>query len=278
MKLGICIVLNSVDELADKVDMMLQEGWDNCQIISWKPELWTEENAKTLKALLEKSGITVSAFWCGWEGPRVWNFDDGPKTLGLVPEEFREMRVQNLCDGADFAKLLGVKHIATHMGFIPETACDPLFHPFCDAVRRVAEHLKANGQYLLFETGQETPITMMRCFETVGMDNLGVNFDTCNLLSYGKANPLDALSILGPHVMGVHVKDGKYPSDPHKTGGEVLMGTGLVDFDKIFEKLHSFGYEGYLTIEREIVGEQQIIDIRNARDFLLPKIERVWGN
>lgn len=277
MKLGICIVLKTMEEMAEKIEMMKREGFDNCQIISWETTLWTEQNALILKELLEEGGITVSAFWCGWEGPRVWNFDDGPRTLGLVPPEYRERRVKNLCDGADFAKILGVNHVATHMGFIPEVATDPLFHPFCDAVRTVAEHLRQNGQYLLFETGQETPITMMRCFETVGADNLGVNFDTCNLLSYGKANPLDALGILGPHVMGVHVKDGKYPSDPHKTGGEVLMGTGLVDFEAVFTKLRDFGYDGYLTIEREIVGEQQIIDIRNARSYLEPIIARVWG-
>ena len=51
------------------------------------------------------------------------------------------------------------------------------FAPFCLAVKTVAQHLKANGQYLLFETGQETPVTMMRCFEKVGMDNLGVNLN-----------------------------------------------------------------------------------------------------
>lgn len=275
MKLGVCIVFKTMEEMPEKVEMMLREGFDNCQIISWEPKLWTKENALILKELFLKNGIIISAFWCGWEGPRVWNFDDGPKTLGLVPPEYREMRVKNLCDGADFAKILGVNHIATHMGFIPETACDPLYHPFCDAVRQVAEHLKANGQYLLFETGQETPITMMRCFETVDMDNLGVNFDTCNLLSYGKANPLDALGILGHKVMGVHVKDGKYPSDPHKTGGEVLMGTGLVDFEAVFTKLYQCGYDGYLTIEREIVGEQQIKDIRNAKAFLQPIIDKV---
>ena len=136
MKLGVCIVMNSIEEMTEKINMMVREGFDNCQIISWKPELWTRENAATLKALLSEAKITVSAFWCGWEGPRVWNFDEGPKTLGLVPPEYREMRVKNLCDGADFAKMLGVNYIATHMGFIPETAIDPLFHPFCDAVRR----------------------------------------------------------------------------------------------------------------------------------------------
>lgn len=62
-------------------------------------------------------------------------------------------------------------------------------------MRTVAEHLKKNGQCLLFETGQETPVTMLRCFEAVGTDNLYVNLDTANLILYGKANPADALDV-----------------------------------------------------------------------------------
>lgn len=78
------------------------------------------------------------------------------------------MRIKNLCDGADFAHKLGIENIVTHMGFIPENPNAPEFAPFCVAVRQVAEHLKKNGQRLLFETGQETPVTMLRCFEKTG--------------------------------------------------------------------------------------------------------------
>lgn len=118
---------------------------------------------------------------------RPWNFYDGQLTLGLVPVEYRQMRIENLCDGADFAHKLGITDVVTHMGFIPENPYDPNFSSFCIAVRTVAEHLKKNGQCLLFETGQETPVTMLRCFEAVGTDNLYVNLDTANLILYGKA-------------------------------------------------------------------------------------------
>jgi L-ribulose-5-phosphate 3-epimerase UlaE len=60
--------------------------------------------------------------------------------------------------------------------------------------------------------------------------------------------------ILGPHVRSVHAKDGKWPTDPSKLGDEVLIGQGLVDFRKVFTKLHEFGYTGSITIERETFG------------------------
>lgn len=277
MKIGVCFDLSPVESAAERLDLLRQEGFSSCQLISWEPAVWTDENAALFRRLLAEKGVTPSAFWCGWEGPKGWNFYDGQRTLGLVPPEFREMRVRNLCDGADFAKKLGLTDIVTHMGYIPENPLDPNFIPFCDAVRQVAEHLKQNGQYLLFETGQETPVTMLRCFEVVGTDNLGVNLDTANLILYGRANPVDALDVFGRFVRNLHAKDGRYPVNGHDLGVETRLGDGKVDFRALFEKLHALGYDGPVTIEREISGEEQIADIRFAKQYLEEIITEVYG-
>lgn len=277
MKIGVCVNFDEIGGMSKKFKDLKSEGFDNCQLISWKPELWSDENSEIIKNLTEENSITISAFWCGWEGPCVWNFYDGQITLGLVPPEYRTMRIKNLCDGADFAHRLGVKNVVTHMGFIPENPNDPQFAPFCVAVRQVAEHLKKNNQNLLFETGQETPVTMLRCFEKVGMDNLGVNLDTANVILYGKANPVDALDVFGKYVMNIHAKDGLYPTNGHDLGSEVRIGDGKVDFKALFKKLHELGYDSYVTIEREIEGEQQISDIRHAKKYLGDIIAEVYG-
>ena len=275
MKIGTCINFTSMEEMPDKLTKLKGQGFDNCQLIAWAPALWTAENAAVLKAMLAEYGVTVSAFWCGWEGPQEWNFYEGQTTLGLVPEAYREMRIRNLCDGADFAKLLEITDVVTHMGFIPENPNDPAWIPFCDAVRQVALHLKANGQYLLFESGQETPVTMLRCFEVVGTDNLGVNLDTANVILYGRANPVDALYVIGKYVRGLHAKDGCYPTNGHDLGEEKAIGQGMVDFPALIRKLHELSYTGYITIEREIFGEQQAADICAARDYLSTLIAQV---
>ena len=275
MQIGVCVHLDAIEVMGEKLSAIRKNGFTNCQLLSWTPALWTAENAIALKNLLNEYGVTPSAFWCGWEGPRVWNFTEGPKTLGLVPEEYRAARVQNLCDGADFAHLLGITDVITHMGFIPEDPNDPVFAPFCDAVRTVAEHLQKNGQYLLFETGQETPVAMLRCFEVVGTDNLGVNLDTANLILYGKANPVDALDVIGKYVRNLHAKDGFYPTNGMNLGQEARLGDGKVDFEGLFAGLHKLGYDGHVTIEREISGEQQNLDILYARDYMLEIIGRV---
>lgn len=277
MKIGTCVNFSSPEEIPAKLAVLKENGFDSCQLISWTPSVWTPENAKFLKKCLKQYGITVSAFWCGWNGPVIWNFYDGQLTLGLVPPEYRQMRIQNLCDGADFAHSLGISDVVTHMGFIPENPYDPNFHSFCVAVRTVAQHLKQNGQYLLFETGQETPVTLLRCFETVGMDNLGINLDTANLILYGKANPVDALDVFGKYVRNLHAKDGRYPVNGHDLGEETRLGEGKVDFRALFSRLKELGYDSHVTIEREISGPQQLSDILDAKNYLQAIIDEIYG-
>ncbi len=277
MKIGTIVIFNNVETLEAKFQKLVECGFDNCQLNCWTPSLFTDENADFINSLCEKYGIKISAFWCGWEGPCVWDFYEGQITIGLVPQEFRQIRVKNLCNGANFAKKLGVVDVVTHMGYIPENPLDENFSSFCIAVRTVAEHLKRNGQYLLFETGQETPVTMMRCFEKVGTDNLGVNLDTANLILYGKANPVDALDVFGKYVRNIHAKDGKYPTNGKNLGVETKIGEGKVDFYGVIKGLYDVGYNGYITIEREISGEQQIKDIMESKKYLQNIIDEVYG-
>lgn len=279
MQIGTCVYLDKMELMEHKLETLQQNGFDSCQLLAWEPSLWTDENAQILKKMFSDRGITISAFWCGWEGPQVWDFYDGQIALGLVSPEYRQMRVRNLCDGADFAHKMGITDVATHMGFIPENPNDPNFSPFCVAVRTVAQHLQKNGQYLLFETGQETPVTMLRCFEKVGTDNLGVNLDTANLILYGKANPVDALDVFGTYVRNIHAKDGFYPTNGHDLGKEVRLGEGKVNFRALFERLYELGYDSYVTIEREIEegSPEQLRDILDSREYLQNIIDEVYG-
>jgi L-ribulose-5-phosphate 3-epimerase len=231
--------------------------------------------AEELSGLLEKYGVVATAAEVVRPEPLVWDFLRGPSTIGLVPRATRTARMDALKQTSDFAKLLGIAQVQTHCGFIPEDPADPLYNETVLAIREVAQHCAGNGQMFLMETGQETPTTMLRAIQDVDQPNLGVGLDTANLILYGKANPVDAVDIIGPHVRSIHAKDGKWPTDPMKLGEEVLIGTGLVEFDKVFAKLHRLGYTGAVTIEREISGPQQIADVRAEKVYLEGILSRV---
>jgi len=244
-------------------------GFSNC-FLSLDGYLgrFTPELAAEFRDLLEKYELIATTVEVVGPGPLVWDFLRGPSTIGLVPPATREARMDALRQASDFAKLLNIGQVQTHCGFIPEDPADPKYPGTVESIRAVAQHCQANGQYFLMETGQETPTTMSRMLRDAAMPNLAVGLDTANLILYGKANPVDAVEILGPHVRSIHAKDGRWPTEPSKLGQEVLIGAGLVDFRQVFTKLHRIGYTGAVTIERETSGPQQIEDVRNEKIYL----------
>ena len=266
MEIGVIIGLN--DRLEQKLEQLASLGFHACQLSCSNPAIYTEQTAKRVLTALDRYEIHISTLWCGWTGPAVWNFYEGQKTLGLVPEQYRAQRERDLIAGSDFGKLLGVSQIATHAGFLPEDPTSPVYEELVRVLRRIAEHCKQNGQYFMFETGQETPITLLRTMQDIGTDNLGVNLDPANLILYGKANPVDALDIIGKYVRDVHAKDGCYPTNGRELGRETALGEGQVNFPVLIAKLKALGYDGPITIEREISGEQQIADILKAKALL----------
>ena len=236
---------------------------------------FTPALATQISGLLEKYEIAATSAEVVGPGKLVWDFVDGPSTIGVVPRASRAARADALKQTSDFAKRLGIKHVQTHCGFMPENPKDPLYDETVLAIRELAKYCAANGQEFLMETGQETPTAMLRVLKDVDQPNLGVGLDTANLILYGKANPVDALDILGPYVKSMHAKDGKWPTNPMQLGEEVLIGQGAVDFTQVFTKLHKLGYTGAVTIERETSGPQQIEDVKAEKVYLERIISQV---
>lgn len=266
MKLGTMVNLD--ENVVEKIKDVKKYGLESFQLCAWNHDLMTDEYVEKILSATKETGLEISAVWCGWTGEATWDFVRGPITLGIVPIYFREKRLAELKHGSDFTKKLGVCNMVTHMGFIPENPNTDDYHGVVDAIKEIALYCKDNGQYLLFETGQETPITLKRTILTVNTGNLGINLDPANLLLYGKANPCDAVDIFGDYVRGVHAKDGEYPTDPAYLGVEKRIGDGRANFPALIKKLMEHGYDGSITIEREIGGEKQIEDIIYAKKFL----------
>ena len=243
-------------------------GLSSCQFSVWDPAVYTDENAQKINDACRELNFRVSCLWAGYTGPCEWNFIDGPGTIGLVPREFRAMRLEQLVQGSMFAEKIGVTDIATHVGFIPENPNTTEYRDLIASLRWLCNEFKKRGQNFLFETGQETPITVLRSIEDIGTGNAFINFDTANVMLYGKGNPVDAIRVFGKYVRNTHIKDGFYPIDGRRLGREAKVGTGLADFPTILRMLKECGYEGPYTIEREISGEQQKTDILDTVAYL----------
>ncbi|MBO5109165.1 MAG: sugar phosphate isomerase/epimerase [Clostridia bacterium] len=273
MKLGLMLHLD--ENVEAKFADIESYGIPSCQLCCWNHSFFTDEYAEKVRNASARHHVEITAVWCGWDGPAVWDFHEGPLTLGIVPMDYRYDRMKQLKRGSDFAKKIGVTDLITHVGFLPENPKTTEYTSLVAALRDIAYYCKGNGQNFLFETGQETPITLKRTIEDVGTGNLGINLDPANLLLYGKANPCDAVDVFGEYVRNVHGKDGEYPTCGKYLGEEKRIGDGRANFPLLLAKLKEKGYDGPITIEREISGDQQIKDILYAKDYLTAIIEKL---
>ena len=269
-KFGTTVIYRKNTDILAKFKRVQEMGIETCQLDMWQSEMFDDEHAKEVLDAIAETGVEVTGLWAGWDGPCEWNFIAGPVTIGLVPAAYRYARLNTLKKASLFAEKIGVNQVITHVGFLPNSPADPDYIGTIGALKNLCQFMKARGQYFLFETGQETPVTLLRAIQDIGTGNVGINLDTGNLILYGMGNPLDALDVFGQYVMNTHMKDGFYPTDGRSLGKQAPLGEGKANIPAIVRKLEEIGYTGPFTIEREISDEdQQRKDILLAKEIIL---------
>jgi len=272
MPLGLIVDIDESPEAA--LAKVHELGVPTCQVLG---NTYGPEAAERLREALAHYHLEVTSLVVTGPGPEDYDFYKGPLTIGLVPREYRATRIEHIKRASDFAHVMGFPAVQTHCGFIPENPNDPNYKETVDSIREVAGYCREHGQQFRYETGQETPITLLRAIQDVGLDNQGLNFDCGNLILYGKADPVDALDVIGKYVQGMYAKDGLYPTNPRDLGREVPIGQGKVNFPRLLARLKDLGYRGAVTIDREISGPKQMKDLKKEKLYLEDLINRTWA-
>jgi L-ribulose-5-phosphate 3-epimerase len=242
-------VISSANNPEEDLKIVRDLGFPTCQL---SVDKFSPELAARVSAALKKYRLKATTLICMGPGIYKWNFTEGPSTIGLVPREMRSERVERLIKGIDFCKAAGIPAVHAHFGFIPEDPKDILYIEFIKTMKPIGEYALKQGIEIYFETGQETPVTLLRAITDIGTGNLFVNYDTANLVMYGKANPLDGLKVIGKYVKALHAKDGQYPTNPNELGKEVPIPEGEVNFPAIISYLKKLDFNGSITIEFEL--------------------------
>ncbi len=177
LRLGVFIGMGKNPAAA--ITRVRELGFPTCQIST---EDFDPGLVKKLRDSADKQGVEVTALSSLGPGRHVWDFYQGPLTIGLVPAETRRARIDHMKKASDFAKSCGIPALHSHAGFIPENPNDPVYKDTVAALREVVQRCRDNGQMFLYETGQESPITLLRAIQDVGLDNQFVNLDTANLI------------------------------------------------------------------------------------------------
>lgn len=274
-------VFASVDAgLGVHLDVVRELGVPTAHLHSPHPESRTAERGREFKRELAALPLEVTCVFAGFEGESYADIPTVAKTVGLIPLATRGKRTEELLEIAEFAGLLGVKSVGVHIGFVPHEVAAVDYSDVVRIARRVCDQLAQNGQALHLETGQEPAEVLLRFLDDVGCDNLYVNFDPANMILYGCGEPIDALRQLGGRVRSVHCKDATWSSHPGETwGAEVPVGSGDVDFRRFLQTLADIGYQGPLTIEREIPQDRsrQAAEIASAIGVLTELKRTILG-
>lgn len=251
-----------------------EQGFGSCEL-NYNTKAFTPEFAVKVKEASKRHNIKVTTV-VGVPGSKsTWNFRKGPATIGLVPEDEREEKLKMYRDMIDFCAMAEVPAMHSHFGFIPEDPSSVQYKNFVEVMRGLANYAKEKGVMIYFETGQETPITLVRAINDIGTGNLFINCDLANLLMYGKANSLDAVKMFGSLIKEFHAKDGKYPdpNNPYELGREVPIPTGDVDFPAVIAELKRQGFNGAVTIECELNGARHDYVVK-TRQYLLDLLNK----
>ena len=243
-------------------------------------------NAAAAGAFLKKcedAGITVTAVFGGFEGESYADIATSARTVGLVPEETRAARVQEMKEISDFTRLLNCSTVALHIGFVPHDTSSASYTDLIATTRDLLDHVAENGQQLNLETGQESADHLLRFIDAVGRKNLFINFDPANMILYGTGEPIAALKKVGHFVRSIHCKDAKWAAADVRGkawGQEVPLGDGDVGMETYLRTLLALDYTGPLTIEREIPQdrERQKADIGHAVQLLTQLRAKILGS
>lgn len=259
-------------------------GADGVQIYAvsgaMEPEQLSPQARVEMKQFIADIGLEISAL-CGDLGGH--GFQDREANAAKIEKSKRIL---------DLAIDLGTNIVTTHIGIVPADVNSPVYEAMQAACEELSLYARSMNAYFAIETGPETAATLKQFLDSLRSNGVSVNFDPANMVMVTGDDPVAGVKLLRDYIVHTHVKDGiRYQEvDPRLVYGalgfnpmaheeiakmvaageyfrELPIGEGHVDFNAYFAALQEIGYDGYLTIERE-VNEQPEVDIALALRYI----------
>ena len=233
----------------------------------------TKKQIAEVRSMMNDNGLEFSALCADFGNSRMFYYPDECKEQ--IDEQKRVMEI---------AKELGTNIVTTHIGAVSEDKNCRQYAAMQKTCSILAEFAHSMGGTFAVETGPEKAIMLKEFLDSLPVKGVGVNLDPANLVMCAADDPAKAVITLKDYIVHTHAKDGvqNFPFDPkqfyaHEYYGlprlkdgsieERPLGQGNVNWDEYIAALKSIGYDGYLTVERE-VGEDPKADIELAVRFL----------
>ena len=262
---GVCSWSLQATTVAELIDRVRAAGVDRIQLAL--DRIREGPFPPDLGRRLADAGIAVASGMMAMAGEDYSSPAAIRRTGGIVPDATWSGNLAAARRNALLAREMGLRLVTFHAGFIPDQPGDFTRIILLDRLRAMADLFAVNGVELGLETGQEQAPTLLGLLGQLDHPGIGVNFDPANLILYGMGDPVDALRLLAPHVIQVHLKDALPPRSLGEWGTEVPLGSGTVDWTAFFTGLEALPASVELMVERE-AGTDRMGDIRRAVELV----------
>ena len=212
--------------------------------------LRTDEGVTQVRRLAEASGIAVSSVCADYYMVDRLVSPDG---------EPREATVEHLMWLMGRASLLGVRYIVLPFVDASSLRSSQEIEGLLAVLKSVKPVAERAGVELHLETDLQ-PIGLTAVLESVEHPLIRANYDIGNSAALGH-DPVEELTLLGPWLGSVHVKDRVLD------GGTVPLGTGSANFRTCFRLICAAGFRGPFILQaaREEGLSEVELAIRNRR-------------
>jgi len=233
-------------------------GADGFQVYVTKGEMYPDNISREQRAefrrFVAEMGLEISAL-CG----------DFNWVKGFLDAEHNKVNTPRVKKCIDLAVDLGVRVVTMHIGHLPADENAAAYQEALRTSIELARYAEERGCVLATETGPESPADLLKFLKKVSSKGIGVNYDPANLVMCGPFDQIGGVGTLREYIAHTHAKDGVCLG-----GGkyvEVPLGQGGVVFPYWIAALDKIGYDGFLTVEREVGGDP-VKDIAEAVRFL----------
>lgn len=259
-----------------------RSGAEGVQLYAWNelnPFTITAAMVSEVRKTAEDNGQAITAL-CG-ELSEV-----SPGKHGLERAEDNPPQMDYLKRVLDLAASLNCGVVTTHIGRIPEDESCARYAALLESCTELGGYAAKQNAFLAIETGPE-PIPRLARFVDQCGGGIAINYDPGNLVMVTADDEVQGVYTAGKRIVHTHAKDGvlRQYVGPEEIYGifaeggiealanmpkyfaETPLGQGAVRWPEYLAALKDVGYNGYLTIERE-VSEDAAHDIQLAMRFL----------
>jgi sugar phosphate isomerase/epimerase len=188
-----------------------------------------------------------------------------PTRRGYDVADDLERRVLATQTAMRFARELRADIVINRVGQVPADSNDSRFGRMIEALTALGAFGDHIGVRLAAQTGGDSPQNLARLIDALAEQTLGVDLHPSGLILGGQS-PLEAMELLGPHVLHVHACDAVREA-PGGRVVEVELGRGTADVAELLGRLTEFDYRGWVTIERRD-SANPVAEIENAVAYL----------